>query len=390
MIVLSVTLVAIPGRATTGQRIRTLIMGRGWWIPRVIVDPMMDVTNVPATRYDLSDKEIGRYMRQYMPRTYAALVERFDVLYLANTGVRSYQTVWLDWFEEGVARDHLGLLMTGGSESFGGRGSDPSWGQTPVGRLLPVSTEWVITDYDYFRVFKLDVVEPHDPLIASLPWHEAPPFYYINMDCRAKAGSSVSAYADIPGYPRRHYPVFVKWTYGEGRSVAVTPDVTVALTHDFLRWEYWPDFMINVIICTSGEEPSHDYEVVHNLRLSFQAYQSRNNAAISLMDFADRFGANLRSAEVALQRANGELSVATQLYLEMKVDKAADAMDDVLEFLADAEEMAIRARNTAMKWVFLVEWLVVMGTFLLSGLTLHVLLIKRRAYRDVGLTKVNR
>jgi hypothetical protein len=108
------------------------------------------------------------------------------------------------------------------------------------------------------------------------------------------------------------------------------------------------------------------------------------------MDFADKFGANLVPSEIALEKANDGLSEVTRLYLERNIADATDSMDEVLRLLAEVEDLSIQARNNALRWVFIIEWLTVMGTFLLSGVVLYSLLIKRRAYREMGVTRINR
>jgi hypothetical protein len=87
-------------------------------------------------------------------------------------------------------------------------------------------------------------------LMSSLPWEEAPPFVFINLDCQAKDGATTTAYADMSGQRERKDPLVVWWNYGSGRSVALTPAPIGGGPNVFTEWEYWPDFIINLMAYT--------------------------------------------------------------------------------------------------------------------------------------------
>jgi hypothetical protein len=51
----------------------------------------------------------------------------------------------------------------------------------------------------------------------------------------------------------------------------------------------------------------------------------------------------------------------------------------------EAEAMAVKAR--AFLWIWLIEWLVVSGALMVTGMVLWTLMIKRRLYREVKTTR---
>ena len=53
----------------------------------------------------------------------------------------------------------------------------------------------------------------------------------------------------------------------------------------------------------------------------------------------------------------------------------------------DLEEDAIRLKRQALAWVYVIEWSAVMGTSMIVGVAVYMLMIKRRLYREVGLTR---
>ena len=105
------------------------------------------------------------------------------------------------------------------------------------------------------------------------------------------------------------------------------------------------------------------------------------------MDFADKMGASITVPESTVKKANGKLAEARSFFIERKMDEAAMAMQQALDLLDKTGEEAIEARNSAMMWVFLIEWLCVTATFLFSGIILQGLLIRRKLYRSVGSTR---
>ena len=49
---------------------------------------------------------------------------------------------------------------------------------------------------------------------------------------------------------------------------------------------------------------------------------------------------------------------------------------------------AIKARNAAAFWIFFTEWCVVTGTSLFAGALIWMLMIRRRLYREVAITRM--
>ena len=52
--------------------------------------------------------------------------------------------------------------------------------------------------------------------------------------------------------------------------------------------------------------------------------------------------------------------------------------------------MAIQAKDNALFWIFVIEWFVVTGTSMVAGALLWSLMVRRRLYREVGETRLDR
>ncbi len=53
------------------------------------------------------------------------------------------------------------------------------------------------------------------------------------------------------------------------------------------------------------------------------------------------------------------------------------------EILEDAKKL----QQAVMFWIYLIEWFAVVGTFLISGIVLNLLMVRRRLYREVATTR---
>ena len=51
-------------------------------------------------------------------------------------------------------------------------------------------------------------------------------------------------------------------------------------------------------------------------------------------------------------------------------------------------ERALDARERALLWIFVIEWLVVSGASMVSGFVLWTLMVRRRVYREVETTRL--
>ena len=63
-------------------------------------------------------------------------------------------------------------------------------------------------------------------------------------------------------------------------------------------------------------------------------------------------------------------------------------MGMVISLLREADELALRAKQTALFWVYVIEWLVVTATLLVCATVLWALMVRRRLYREVSATRI--
>jgi hypothetical protein len=127
---------------------------------------------------------------------------------------------------------------------------------------------------------------------------------------------------------------------------------------------------------------------MHAVRTSLRQYSHERSLITSLTEFVDRFGANLVPIERRLVEISEMKKEANRLYTEQEYEAVLARMDEISTAISELGMEALRLKRSALFWVFLIEWLAVMGTFMVCGFILWSLMVRRRLYRDVEATRL--
>jgi hypothetical protein len=77
-------------------------------------------------------------------------------------------------------------------------------------------------------------------------------------------------------------------------------------------------------------------------------------------------------------------------YLDQDYNAAYETMKDVLGELSELESDAVKLKDRALFWVYVVEWSVTTGVFLVAGSVVWTLMVRRALYHEVSATKWTR
>jgi len=384
-------IVPVRGESGTGVS-RVLYIGEPFQkatpLPYLMAEPLIDVTKVEASTWLGSTTAIMRSMRIYMPRSYEDMVQKCDVVVLSDANVQCFRVQEVQWIADGVEKSGLGLFMPGGLESFGGQKVGVDWGPTRVGDILPVDT--VVQGYDIDPLgFALQIEIWNNSFIRSIPWDSLRPpqnsFGEMNVVTQ-RSGSTRLASAVRARDGFRH-PFLVDWDVGKGRSVAMSADWTPAGAGQFIGWNYYGDYVVGLMIYTAQRDVP-DSRLLHHMRTAFSDFSVRKRLIISMMEFVDKFGANPRPVEERMGKADDIRRQASVHYVEYEFELAGDEMAEATDLLDQALATALKVKDAALLWVYLTEWCAVSGTFVMSGLVLYSLMIRRRIYREARTTKL--
>jgi len=390
------------GTGLEDGRIGVLYVGciarsRPFWIMRG--DPMFRMTFVQATLRDWAavgpmpasnEAQVHRMVRMQMPRTYEDLVANYDVLVFHNANVLAVGT-HIPRLAQAVSEGGLGLLMSGGWESFGGAGSTyPPWGETSVGRLLP--TEDIVGIWE--QSGRLVIDKPRHEFISSLPWDMRDPdlvaeIKWHHNPVKLKHGSEQLAHV-ITSLGRED-PLMVIWTLDNGARVfALTSEIHCLCWMGGQygnAWRYAIDFGCNLMIYLDNRPVPQDVELVHAARAKMFEVETRRSLLLALLDFCESFGASTRTIMPRFQEIDSVIAEALPQYLQLQFEEMLESYRVADEMLAKAEEEAVRLKDRTLLWVYVIEWLTVTGTAMVCGFLVWSLMIRRRLYREVRTTR---
>ena len=123
------------------------------------------------------------------------------------------------------------------------------------------------------------------------------------------------------------------------------------------------------------------------MREKFHTYTMQRLVALSMIEFAEIFGADSTPLLARIQDLDQAKLLADQRYLEMNLEDSSQKMDALIVEMTEMIKEAIVAKDKALLWVYIVEWLVVAATSLIAGSTVYALMVRRRLYREAALTR---
>jgi hypothetical protein len=199
-------------------------------------------------------------------------------------------------------------------------------------------------------------------------------------------------WGDLVPFP---WPWMVSWRFGGdgGMSWVAADDLDHPWwskeTYGFSENKFAVDVLANLVAHSVGRELPEDIMVPMRIRDEFFTYVSGRNLLVSILEFAEKFGADTSRLYEDLLTIDGSIvAMARDSYLDQEYGEALSGIMLGNEEIEGLVEKGLKARERALFWIFLVEWFVVSGASMLSGFALWTLMIRRRVYRDVITTRL--
>jgi uncharacterized membrane protein len=346
-------------------------------------DPRIEILSaLPWLTYASPSQDLEyarRLARIYLPRTKESLLDTTDLIVLEDIDSRVFTTKTLVWFKEAV-RDHgLGAVMGGGSQGFGGNPPFVGWGQSPLYEIIPVECPYdARLSKDYLVKFK--IVDEDNELAQSLPWERAPLYYPTNLVI-PKPGCQLIIVSD----DEKETPIYFYWDVGEGRFTGVQ-NIKGVFGQEFNNWEYFQDTVLNTYYYAVSFPLPPDVAVVHELRGKWDRFYLEKRLLLSLIDFADRFGANMQEVTAGIGEMEETRESSDERYLEGQYVEALERIDAALDEISGLEQLALKLKDRALTWIYIIEWLVVFSTVLVSGFIVWSLMVRRLLYKEIQVT----
>ena len=158
----------------------------------------------------------------------------------------------------------------------------------------------------------------------------------------------------------------------------------------FMTWTYYPDFVLNMIMFTAGKKLPDDVDIVYMIRRRIRDFADIRSTLDSMIDIVDKFGGNFAAVEKAARECDEAKNEANDLYFQGEYEMALDSYDSLIGLVnMRVEEARVIARQ-ALFYVYLIEWAAVTGTFMICGVALYTLMIRRKMYAEVSTTRLQK
>ncbi len=374
------------------------------WLER---DPMTDPRQVPARTHlvDLDGQDIQRFIRQYFPRTYEKLLEYEYIILLMMEVFHMTQQQQLMMYNA-MYKDGLGGLQDRSVMSMADFIAHP-WAESMVSDAFPNDADKVLGQRFAFENLPYRVVintNPNMPPILK-PYES---FEGVEVattpgtTCIAipKKGATITSYAigafpaGYPGlYPDPGFkspgwmPHTMYWRYGNATTWTHIDMLAFDLYWNPVSNPYSIDMILAEFMFATGRDLPEDVVLVHYLRGRFAIFNSVRSFIYSILEFIDKFGANATPLVSKIDTISAAAKEGSRQYLRQEYDKSQSTMDTAIIDMEALRSEAVRLKNRALFWVYVVEWLAVSGASLLAAFALWSLMIKRKLYREVVVTR---
>jgi len=368
-----------------GARISGLVVGHAGFIWQdpfrtlFIRDPLFTYTLYPLPP-DLDDNDKRKLDRVYYPRTRKALVDTYDLLVFHDARFQHFssrQLFDLDYAFREARVTSIWVFM--GSFLW-------DWVLEPsiLREVVPISGH----EKAHYATFRVRFRRDRDPVF--LPFLE----YGIEKvagnavaDMTARQGATVWGEI-IP----QNQPWMVSWRPGGGN-----PGRQWVLNQWYLKgwWNednnpFALDVATNMILYSLDQPLISDIQARREARHLFTTVETQKSLVLSMMEWADAFGADTQTLSEGLNDLGHDIRKAANHYVEQDYPAAISTLQSVSRAVSGIADEAIRLKDQALLWIFIIEWLAVTGVGILSGSLLWTMMIRRRYYRRAQVTRLRR
>jgi len=378
---LFLTYTSVSGQGE-GERISAFVMGHSSWVwynPFRILfirDPLFTHSIYPLPEF-ISIEAKSKLDRVYYPRTRELLVNGYELMVFHDirTAFTSRQVFDLDHaFREEGMHAFCGLCL----------GWDYAWEPTILAELLPVTEHGSVTPF--FRGYQVQFFRERDPVFT--------PFIELGIErvvgdqyCTMEVKQGATIWGMIKPYE-------IPW------MVSIRPGGPNAglqwlQSHTFEGWwaeeenPYAMDVATNMIFYSLGIPLIDDIQARREARRLFTNLQSQKSIILSMMEWAESFGAQVTSLNDRLTALEVDMDTATSAYLQQDYQETISLLGEVSGITREISNDAVRLKDEALFWVYLSEWLVVTATGIIAGGLVWSLMIRRRMYRTPGSTRLS-
>jgi hypothetical protein len=387
LLVSALLLFAIPSSPARGsEKVDIIFLGEVAPSNQLFLDwlgaePRFSMTTVPCDLQWVSIEEAKRFARIYLPRTEEDLSSDFDVAIFEDFGPDVLPISFVEWTQDAIY-DGMGIALIEFAY-WGGTNEIGKWMDMRFYEVFPASVYLNVFPAAAGRTF-YDVMNDEGPL--NLPGIESIP---MNGGYHGDLGPRIGATVEAR-WRGRKTPAMVTSTYGEGHTLQLDHGWDNIPGDTKVNYEYLSEYIFNHVFYIGGIPYPEDLDLVRITRGSLIAYSDRKKATVAVIEFVETFGADSAGTSERLDELDSRYREASQLYIAGEYQKSSEIVYELLEEFHDLDEDLMKAKDRAFLWIYLAEWLGVIGTSTGCGVLLWSLMVRRKLYRDVGTTRSSR
>lgn len=343
-------------------------------------DPMFRYSLEPIPS-GLTDPERQKYDRLYYPRSRKILLETYDMLFFSDARIQHF-----------IARQFHDLdfaFREAGMPSLWSFG--PAYGQAIEGSIL--SEILPISDHNghYHKPWRVVFRREREPIF--LP--------FIDLGMEKVTGDGFAWMTPRPGavtwadMQPLDTPFLVSWRPGGGSAGL---EWVCGDEYNVQWWglssgsrgsnPYAIDLVTNLVLYSVGRPLISDIHTRREARRLLSTFKSQKLLVLSMMEWADNFGANIFTLSNRLTELEQKVEDAMDCYVEQEYPASITLMGATASDITEITEDAVALKDEALVWVFLVEWMTVTSAGIITGIVVWSLMIQRKMYRTAGSTKL--
>jgi len=346
--------------------------------------------------------ELRRWIRIYLPRNREEFVDKFDHYIFVDSWLTGWESSPLLTTKQ--VEDIKWSVGEGGMPIFvtGNWGSDTNMAD---GLLATNKEEYYTVDLskprnmDSAHYYKVGVnSDPTLPDVLKL-------FLPLGIEqfsgvwvgqLSPKQGATVWAtlrQTNVPDPPPGGWPWLVSWRVGSKNTLfwVAADDLEVKWWWGFYNPPtenpYGVDVLANIVYHSMGMSLPEDILLLHELRRRLIEFNEKKALSLSVIEFAEKFKANTGPLWREMAAIEEIRFGANEAYLLHEYEAANEILTEAETALSKVGDLAIRLKDNALIWVFIIEWLAVIAASMICGTTLWALMIRRHLYREVKTTR---
>jgi hypothetical protein len=368
-------------------------------------EPSTDPVIIPTRAWgNVGTSDIRRFMRIYFPRTYQSLLD-YEFFILAQVDMSFLSGQQQRWLYDALTDYQKGGANTRSAMSVNA-GFYVPWRDSILSEAFPNDAVAVTADDRNFDgpsgplIIRDDmnlpnIIKPYKAMIEPIfqSYGGSKPLFPVTIP---KPGSTILSYtknslgigSPIPG----QIPHVFYWSWNRSitftfRDIVYDVFWSAPITGSLTSNPYSLDIIINIVWFSTGRKLPDDPLQVHEYRRDLFEFGIHRSLLTSLLDFAEVFGANPSREYAMLSRVEDIRRNASVSYLGHDFDAAYGTMKEARTRLKELEGDASSLKNRALFWVYVIEWTVVTGAFLVAGFVLWTLMVGRALYHDIAVTR---